>query len=447
MAKSIQISNNAGQSYGMDDYRANMVSVIREVLNALSRKERRILQSIARTSTFVKQNNEYSACKDMVMLDFVVANVRELMIDYSIQRDVVISHVRKLLKNWDPKVSTPLEVVQYINPNDSAHQGYWVYDGQQHSIAYILGNIINLVGDDEEVTNTDIETYLENIYLPARVSIQTYTWDDTENYGYDVFNALNSGRLKVEFYFDYRAGLRSKVDDTPGTPYMNSTAIRNWCLASGVDFVAPGVTDPGTTHQGNRILTNMVNEEYYARNSVGVIAGRIAKIAYPTQQLGIPVIRSISTVLKELVEAGVVDTPLVHGAFDTVTGQEVEVSQELMDDICSIYSTIFGDAQKGYTIAKEMWQDMCIHVHGGKGQAMASVDWELGNNIDHERQSAFALAIADIMGYDKLSGVIAQLNPSVSRIYRIANAIDTQWLATELSQKGFYQILSKKKAA
>ena len=147
MAKSIQISNNAGQSYGMDDYRANMVSVIREVLNALSRKERRVLQSIARTSTFVKQNNEYSACKDMVMLDFVVANVRELMIDYSIQRDVVISHVRKLLKNWYPKVSTPLEVVQYINPNDSAHPGYWVYDGQQHSIAYILGNIINLVGD------------------------------------------------------------------------------------------------------------------------------------------------------------------------------------------------------------------------------------------------------------------------------------------------------------
>lgn len=444
MAKSIQIPNNAGQSYGMDDYRANMVSVIREVLNALPRKERRALKSIARTATFVKQNNEYSACKDMAMLDFVVANVRELMIDYSIQRDVVISHVRNLLENWDPKVSTPLEVVQYINPNDSAHEGYWVYDGQQHSVAYILGNIINLVGDDEEVTNTDIETYLENIYLPARVSIQTHTWDDTENYGYDVFNALNSGRLGVEFYFDYRAGLRA----TPNTqPYMDSTAIRNWCLASGVDFVAPGVTDPGTTHQGKRILTNMVKDEYYWRNSVGVVAGRIAKVAYPTQQLGIPVIRSISTVLKELVDAGVVDTPVVHGAFDDVSGQEVEVSQELMDDICSIYSNIFGDAQKGYTVAKKMWQDMCIHKHGGKGQAMASVDWELGNNIDHERQAAFVLAIADIMGYDKLSGVIAQLNPSVSRIYRIANAIDTQWLSTELSQKGFYQILSKKKAA
>jgi hypothetical protein len=386
----------------------------------------------------------YSAYEDMKMLDFVVVSVRKLMIDYSIQRDVVISHVRNLLANWDPKVSTPLEVVQYINPNDSAHEGCWVYDGQQHAVAYILGNIITLVNDDEEVTNTTIETLLDKIYLPVRVSIQTHTWDDTENYGYDVFNALNSGRLGVEFYFDYRAGLRA----APNTqPYVDSTAIRKWCLASGVDFVAPGVTDPGTTHQGKRILTNMVKDEYYWRNSVGVVAGRIAKVAYPTQQLGIPVIRSISTVLKELVDAGAVDTPVVHGAFDDVSGQEVEVSQDLMDDICSIYATIFGDAQKGYTIAKKMWQDMCIHKYGGKGQAMASVDWELGNNIDHERQAAFVLAIADIMGYDKLSGVIAQLNPSVSRIYRIANAIDMQWLSTELSQKGFYQILSKKKAA
>lgn len=444
MAKvSIQISNNAGQSYGMNDYRANLVSVIREVINSLSRKERRALRENCKREIFKDQNAKYRGQVGETILDFVIVNVQELMFDYEVQRDVMIKHISKLLKEWDPKVATPPEVIKYVNSDDKAHAGYWVYDGQQHTIAYVLGNIINAVDLEGQVTDRDVEELLENVYTVVRVASATGTWIDTQNAGFDVFIAQNSGREPVDFFFDYRAGLRAKE----GTEAREqSDMIARWCQLSGVDFVAPGNTDSGTTRQGKRLYSNLCKEPYYFARNASVVAGRIAKSSYSSQQLGIPVIRSIATVVNELFESGTVKAEVVQDSFDTISGQEIVISSSLQNDISQIYSTVFGDANKGYTVAKKMWEDMCVHIHGDKRNALVSADWEVGRNEDHERMAGFVFAIADVMGYKNLSGVLEQVDVD-SRIYRISKSIDAEWVLNYLSSNGYFQSLSQKKAA
>lgn len=444
MAKvSIQISNNSGQSYGMNDYRANLASVIREVINALPRKERRILRENCKREIFKDQNAKYRGQVGETILDFVVVNVQELMFDYEVQRDVMIKHISKLLKEWDPKVATPPEVIKYVNSDDKAHAGYWVYDGQQHTIAYVLGNIINAVDLEGEVTDRDIEELLENVYTVVRVASSTGTWADTQNAGFDVFIAQNSGREPVDFFFDYRAGLRAKE----GTDArQQSDMIARWCQLSGIDFVAPGNTDAGTTRQGKRLYSNLCKEPYYFARNASVVAGRIAKNAYSSQQLGIPVIRSVSTVVNELFESGSANAEVVQDSFDTVSGEEIVLSNSVKNDIVQIYATVFGDANKGYTVAKKMWEEMCIYKHGDKRNAMVSADWEVGKNEDHERMAGFVFAIANAMEYKSLTGVLEQVDTD-SRIYRVSKSIDSDWVLNYLSKNGYFQSLSQKRAA
>ena len=444
MAKvSIQISNNSGQSYGMNDYRANLASVIREVINALPRKERRTLRENCKREIFKDQNFKYRGQVGETILDFVVVNVQELMFDYEVQRDVMIKHISKLLKEWDPKVATPPEVIKYVNSDDKAHAGYWVYDGQQHTIAYVLGNIINAVDLEGEVTDRDIEELLENVYTVVRVASSTGTWADTQNAGFDVFIAQNSGREPVDFFFDYRAGLRAKE----GTDArQQSDMIARWCQLSGIDFVAPGNTDAGTTRQGKRLYSNLCKEPYYFARNASVVAGRIAKNAYSSQQLGIPVIRSVSTVVNELFESGSANAEVVQDSFDTVSGEEIVLSNSVKNDIVQIYATVFGDANKGYTVAKKMWEEMCIYKHGDKRNAMVSADWEVGKNEDHERMAGFVFAIANAMEYKSLTGVLEQVDTD-SRIYRVSKSIDSDWVLNYLSKNGYFQSLSQKRAA
>lgn len=62
-------------------------------------------------------------------------NIKDLYIDYEVQRDVIHDHVRNIMKKWDPRICSPVSTCQVTGKSTQD-----TYDGQHRTIsAVILG--------------------------------------------------------------------------------------------------------------------------------------------------------------------------------------------------------------------------------------------------------------------------------------------------------------------
>lgn len=67
--------------------------------------------------------------------DCKLISIDSLYIDYEVQRDVIHDHVRKIMKNWDPRICSPVSACQVAGKTTQD-----TYDGQHRTIAAaILG--------------------------------------------------------------------------------------------------------------------------------------------------------------------------------------------------------------------------------------------------------------------------------------------------------------------
>jgi len=67
--------------------------------------------------------------------DCKMIKIDELYIDYEVQRDVIHDHIRRIIKNWDPRICSPVSACQVTGKSTQD-----TYDGQHRTIAAaILG--------------------------------------------------------------------------------------------------------------------------------------------------------------------------------------------------------------------------------------------------------------------------------------------------------------------
>jgi len=81
-------------------------------------------------------------------------DIDDLYIDYEVQRDVIHDHVRNIMKNWDPRICSPVSACQVKGKSTQD-----TYDGQHRTVSAVILGYKQIPGSIVHTTNANFPSY------------------------------------------------------------------------------------------------------------------------------------------------------------------------------------------------------------------------------------------------------------------------------------------------